>query len=308
MKKKKIKKKSITNKTTYLPKANRNSYLPVHVSISKDTFQLYLEDIKIEPMLTKEKELELGRKIKYGEPSDKQGALNRLIKSNLRFVVKIALHYDKERKIITDLINEGNIGLIKAANKFDPDRELKFISYAVWWIRQHILHYIITHQHLVSIPFNRAGKLRKVIKESRQKGMDIEKGSDSVKEIAKKLNVKSKDIEEAYEYAQKDISLDSKMESGLGESMLGFYPSPEVFYVKKAEMTEITKLMKILNKREQYILKLYFGLGDNTPTSFEKIGDKLGISRERVRQIKERALQKIRQSPDTIKLQELVGG
>jgi len=288
-------------------KIKKNNY-PAPITITSDTFQLYLADIKKEPMFTKEQEQEIGQIIKHGTPTDKQKAVNQLVKANLRFVVSLALHYDRERKMITDLINEGNIGLIKAANKFDSDRGFKFISYAVWWIRQHILHYIITHQHLITIPFNRAGRLRRVLKAGREAGFDIEKGSASISMIAEELNVKVRDIEEAFEFAQKDISLDLVQANGGNETILGFYPSPEEYYLKKAEMQEITRLMKNLTDREQLILKMYFGLGDYLPASFDKIGKKLGVSRERIRQIKERALQKMRQSPDSIKLRELIEG
>ena len=287
-------------------KSDKPTAYPSPITISQDTFNLYLEDIRKVPLLTKEQELELGKKIKYGTPQERQGAVNQLVRANLRFVVSVALHYDREKKMITDLINEGNIGLIKAANKFDPDRKLKFISYAVWWIRQHILHYIISHQHLVTIPFNRAGRLRRVIKASQEAGYDIESSSAPLSEIAQDLDIEEDALKEAYQFAKRDISLDV-MESGAYDTMMDSYPSPEEFYLKKAEIQEINRLMKNLTEREQYILKMYFGLGDNLPRSFEKIGKKLGISRERVRQIKERALQKMRQSPDSSKLRELTG-
>lgn len=290
----------------FLPAPSLEKNLPAKISISEDTFEKYLEEIRKERMLTPEEENEVGRKIKYGSLNEKREAVNKLVKANLRFVVSIALHYDREKKIITDLVNEGNIGLIKAANKFDSDRGIKFISYAVWWIRQHILHYIITHQRLYSIPFNRAGKLRRILKEGREFGFDAENSKYTVSELAEKLKVNSRDIEEAYEYAQKDLSLDSAS-SYFNDNLLGYYPSPEEFYLKKVEQQEVNKLMKELTEREQLVLRMYFGLQDYSPASFEKIGKELGVSRERVRQIKEKALQKIRQSPDSKKLQDLLG-
>ncbi|MBN1619495.1 RNA polymerase sigma factor RpoD/SigA, partial [candidate division WOR-3 bacterium] len=263
----------------YLPSKDTKSHLPAKLSIVADTYESYLEDVRKEKMLTPKEEIQIGKKIKYGDLNEKREAVNKLVRANLRFVIKIALSYDREKKMITDLINEGNIGLIKAANKFDPDRGLKFISYAVWWVRQHILHYIISNQRLISIPFNRAGKLRKLLKDGRELGLDIENSNLTVEELAKKLDVSARDIEEAYAYAQKDLSIDSSS-SYFSDNMLGFYPSPEEYYLNKVEQQELNKLMKELTDREQLILKMYFGLQDYAPSSFEKIGNELGISRE----------------------------
>ncbi|MBN1150997.1 RNA polymerase sigma factor RpoD/SigA [candidate division WOR-3 bacterium] len=280
--------------------------LPASTRISEDTFGMYEKDLKKEKMLSRDEEKELGKKIKYGNPTERIEAINKLVRANLRFVVKTALGFDKSHNITMDLINEGNTGLIQAASRFDPDYGTKFISYAVWWIRQKMLQYIYSNQKIAYMPYNRAAKLRKLLKSSREQGLDIEHSQMTIKEMADMLDVDIRDIEESYQYAQKDISLDPSSPY-FKDSLQSSYLSPEESYLKQAEEQEINKLMRDLTDREQLVLKKYFGLQDNTPCSLEKIGQELGVSRERIRQIKDRALVKLRQSPKSEKLKDLLG-
>lgn len=288
------------------PPSIEEKNLPASTRITEDTFEMYEKDLKKEKMLTREEEKELGKIIKYGNPTERIEAINKLVRANLRFVVKTALGFDKSHNITMDLINEGNTGLIQAASRFDPDYGTKFISYAVWWIRQKMLQYIFSTQKIAYMPLNRAAKLRKLLKNSKEQGLDIENSQMTIKEMAELLDVDIRDIQESYQYAQKDISLDPS-NPYLKDNLQSSFLSPEESYLKQAEEQEIYKLMRDLTDREQLVLKKYFGLQDNAPCSLEKIGQELGVSRERIRQIKDRALMKLRQSPKSGKLKDLLG-
>jgi RNA polymerase primary sigma factor len=273
------------------------------------SLDLYLHEINKTPLLKREEEQALARRIRKGD----QDALDQLVRANLRFVVSIAKQYANQGLSLEDLINDGNVGLIKAAHRFDEKRGYKFISYAVWWIRQAMLQSLAEHSRIVRLPLNRAGTLYRIGKASRQ--LDQELGrSPSAHEIAKKLQISEEEVKDTMHIANTHVSLDDPYSNDQDDNALVDYlmdenaqmPDDETF--EHALSDDMEKALDTLADREKQILSLYFGLGGEDPLTLEEIGQKLGLTRERIRQIKEKAISRLRHSSRAKYLQGYIEG
>ncbi|MGH7654382.1 MAG: sigma-70 family RNA polymerase sigma factor [Gemmatimonadaceae bacterium] len=254
----------------------------------------YLRDISVFPLITREQEVELARKIR----DDDQEALDTLVRSNLRFVVSVAKKYQNQGVSLSDLINEGNLGLIRAAHKFDETKGIKFISYAVWWIRQAILQALAEQSRIVRVPLNRAGTLHRIGK--RASALLQELGREATHaEIAYGTDLTEEEVAKTMAISQIHLSLDQPMTPGEDNRLLDYLPdttnqTPDEETFDKALTESIQEALSGLKERESKILRLYFGLDAAEPMTLEQIGAVLNITRERVRQIKEKALSRLR--------------
>jgi RNA polymerase primary sigma factor len=266
----------------------------------------YLNDISKEPLLTPEEEVELALKAREGD----EQAIEKLIKSNLRFVVSVAKQYQNQGLSLNDLINEGNVGLIKAVKRFDVTKGFKFISYAVWWIRQSILQALAENSRIIRLPLNRVGTLSKVSKTYSKLEQEFEREPSS-DEIAEILDMNVEEIKETFRINQRKISLDAPINNDENSYIETFSnedsPSPDKELIKESLHKEIETAIKILSMREQEVLRLYFGIDCDQPHTLEEIGDKFNLTRERVRQIKEKALRRLRRSKISSKLKQYLG-
>ncbi len=268
--------------------------LRVNRSSTRFSLEKYLDEISQIPLLTPEEEIELTRRIRQGDVV----ALNKLIRANLRFVVKVAKEYQNQGLPLTDLINEGNLGLIKAAKRFDETRGFKFISYAVWWIRQSILKALAEYSRVVRLPLNRVGLISKVNQLVRTLEQEYNR-EPSYEEISKELEISIPDISEAMSSSAFHVSLDQpihRCEEGTMKEIIRNPDSktPDGDLVKDSLRQEIRRVLKSLTEREEKIIKMYFGVDYERPYTLEEIGERLKLTRERVRQIKERALIRLR--------------
>jgi RNA polymerase primary sigma factor len=261
------------------------------------SLDVYLHEINRTPLLSREQEQQLARRIRKGDKS----ALDQLVKANLRFVVSIAKQYSNQGLPLEDLINDGNLGLIKAAHRFDEKRGYKFISYAVWWIRQAMLQSLAEHSRIVRLPLNRAGTLYRIGKASRQ--LDQELGrAPSAKEIAKRLKLSEEEVEDTMHIANTHVSLDDPYSSDQDDTSLVDYlqddnaPMPDEETYERALSDDMEKALGTLSERERLILSMYFGINGEEPLTLEEIGKELGLTRERIRQIKEKAIIRLRHS------------
>ena len=264
------------------------------IPVNEGTLSIYIREIQKYPVLSEMEERKLARSIRNGD----EKAREMLINSNLRFVVNIAKSYQEMGTPLSDLINEGNVGLIKAVERFDERKGIRFLSYAVWWIRQAILKTVTEHVKSYRIPMSRAGHIIKISKaESR---ISQRKGRDpTVEELAKELHLKAKDVIEAMNIAKKDISLDAQIKDYDNLNYLDVIkskitPSPEEIYFRNKFIEEVMKGLNKLDERERFILKKYFGLHNIRPHTLEEIGQQMGLSRERVRQLRNRAIAKLK--------------
>jgi RNA polymerase primary sigma factor len=254
----------------------------------------YLRDISIYPLITREKEVELAKLIRDND----QEALDTLVRSNLRFVVSVAKKYQNQGVSLSDLINEGNLGLIRAAHKFDETKGIKFISYAVWWIRQAILQALAEQSRIVRVPLNRAGTLHRIGK--RASALLQELGREATHaEIADGMDLTEEEVAKTMSISQTHLSLDAPMTPGEDNRLLDYLPdtmnpTPDEETFDKALTQSIHDALAGLKEREAKILRLYFGLDGSEPMTLEQIGAVLNITRERVRQIKEKALSRLR--------------
>lgn len=258
------------------------------------SLEKYLDEISQISLLTPEEEIELTRRIRQGD----QEALHRLIRANLRFVVKVAKEYQNQGLPLTDLINEGNLGLIKAAKRFDETRGFKFISYAVWWIRQSILKSLAEYSRVVRLPLNRVGLISKVNQLVRTLEQEYNR-EPSFEEISNSLEISVPDISEAMSSSAFHISLDQPIQRSEDGTMKEIIHNPDSKMpdrdlVKESLRQEIRRVLKSLAPREEKIIKMYFGVDYERPYTLEEIGERLKLTRERVRQIKERALVRLR--------------
>ena len=274
--------------------------------LDEGSLNIYLKEISRIPLLSREQEYELAQTARKGDPK----AREQLVSANLRFVVKVAKAYQNRNISLVDLIDEGNVGLIRAVTKFDERKGVRFISYAIWWIRQAILRAVAEQSKIVRLPMNKAGKIRKVAQAARAIGQEIGR-EPTGEEIAEKLGLDVKEVADAVSIAKKDISLDvptSESETATLADVIEstLYPSPEEFLEKETFVEEMEKAVRSLAPREAKILRLYFGLEEERPHTLEEIGTILGLSRERVRQIKERALSKLRNAPESEKLKSFL--
>jgi RNA polymerase primary sigma factor len=254
----------------------------------------YLKEISAYPLLKREDEVDLAQRIRTGD----EEALDKLVRSNLRFVVSVAKKYQNQGVALGDLINEGNLGLIRAAHKFDETKGIKFISYAVWWIRQAILQALAEQSRIVRVPLNRAGALHRIGKRSSSLFQELGR-EPTVDELANELDLSHDEIQRTLAISQSHLSLDAPLTPGEDNRLLDylpdqFSPGPDDETYDRALCDTIEEALGTLKEREAKILRLYFGLEGKEPMTLEEIGAVLGITRERVRQIKEKALVRLR--------------
>ncbi len=254
----------------------------------------YLQEIGKIPLLTAEEEIELTRRIREGD----QQALKKLTEANLLFVVSVAKVYQNRGLSLGDLINEGNLGLIKAAKRFDETRGFKFISYAVWWIRQGILQALAEQSRTVRLPLNRVSTLTKIGKAYARLEQEFER-EPNASEIANQLDMSDHEVSNTLKIAGRHISMDSPLRNNENNSLLDVLhndhqPPPDSELMGESLKVEINRALASLRKREAEILRLYFGLGQEHPLTLEEIGERFNLTRERIRQIKEKALQRLR--------------
>ena len=264
------------------------------VSVESESLDQYLREISVYPLIDREQEADLARRIRRNEV----GALERLVRSNLRFVVSVAKRYQNQGVSLADLINEGNIGLMRAAQKFDETKGIKFISYAVWWIRQAILQALAEQSRIVRVPLSRAGTLHRIGKRSSALAQELGR-EPTLEEIADELDLSEEEIKHTLAMAQTHLSLDAPLVPGEDGQLLDyvsdqFSPGPDEELYTEALQRSIDDALSTLSEREAKVLRLYFGLGDTEPLTLEQIGERFGITRERVRQIKERGLSRLR--------------
>ncbi len=268
----------------------------------------YLQEIGKVPLLTPEEEVELSIRIKKGD----QAALEKLVKANLRFVVSVSKQYQNQGLSLGDLINEGNLGLIKAAKRFDETRGFKFISYAVWWIRQSILQALAEQSRIVKLPLNRVGALNKIGKAYNNLEQEYER-EPTASEIADELNMDLSEVSEAMKISSKHISMDAPFAQGEDNSLLDVLasdanPLPDNTLMSDSLKGEIERALSTLTEREAEVIKLYFGFGeDENSLTLEEIGEIFHLTRERVRQIKEKAIRRLRHTSRSKNLRAYLG-
>lgn len=270
------------------------------------SLEKYLQEIGHQDLLTADEEVELAQQIKKGD----RKALERLTKANLRFVVSVAKQYQNKGLSLPDLINEGNLGLIKAAERYDETRGFKFISYAVWWIRQSILQAIAEQSRIVRLPLNQVGSVNRIARELNKFEQENER-KPSVEEMADRIDLPEEKIAEAMKINTHHVSMDAPFADGEDNSLLDFLPntdSPSTDNVLDQESlrTEIGRVLDVLNDREQKVIKAFFGIGIQEMT-LEEIGDKYNLTRERVRQIKEKAIRRLRYNTKSKTLKTYLG-
>jgi RNA polymerase primary sigma factor len=267
----------------------------------------YLREISAYPLIDRDEEGVLAKKIRRGD----RGALEKLVNSNLRFVVSIAKKYQNQGVALADLINEGNLGLIRAAEKFDETRGVKFISYAVWWIRQAILQALAEQSRIVRVPLNRAGELHRIGKRSSALVQELGR-EPTVGELAEGLEVNAEELYKTMSIAMAHLSLDAPLVPGEDNKLLDYLPDentgPEQEAFEKALKNNVEAALSTLKPREARILRLYYGLDGEEAMTLEEIGQQLGVTRERVRQIKERALARLRHVSRARSLESFLGG
>ena len=254
----------------------------------------YLKEISVYPLIDRDEEVRLAQHIRKG---DAEG-LDKLVRSNLRFVVSVAKKYQNQGVPLSDLINDGNLGLIRAAHKFDETKGIKFISYAVWWIRQAILQALAEQSRIVRVPLNRAGALHRIGRRSSTLLQELGR-EPTVEEIATDLDISQEEVERTLAISQSSLSLDAPITPEEDNRLLDYRPdqyspAPEDEAYQHALKNTIEEALATLKEREARIISLYFGLDDQEPMTLEEIGSLLGVTRERVRQIKEKALLRLR--------------
>ena len=254
----------------------------------------YLQEIGKVDLITAEEEVQLAQKIKAGN----QFALEKLTKANLRFVVSVAKQYQNQGLTLPDLINEGNLGLIKAAQRFDETRGFKFISYAVWWIRQSILQALAEQSRIVRLPLNKIGSINKINKTYAFLEQAHER-APSAEEIAKELDMTISDVKESLKNSGRHVSMDAPLVEGEDSNLYdvlnsGESPNPDKLLLHESLRTEIERALETLTPREADVVRLYFGLGSHHAMTLEEIGETFDLTRERVRQIKEKAIRRLK--------------
>jgi RNA polymerase primary sigma factor len=267
----------------------------------------YLQDIGKVDLLTPEQEIELAIQIKRGD----QSAMEKLTKANLRFVVSVAKQYQNQGLSLGDLINEGNLGLIKSVRRFDETRGFKFISYAVWWIRQSILQALAEQSRIVRLPLNRVGALNKIGKTYSNLKQEFER-EPSAEEMAEALEMDVEEISDAMKLSSKQVSVDAPFSLGEENSLLDVIqddqqPSPDNELISESLKSEVKSVLATLPEREAEVIRLYFGLDGEYPMTLEEIGEKFNLTRERVRQIKEKAIRRLRHNSKSNILKAYLG-
>ena len=266
----------------------------------------YLQEIGHEELLTTDEEVELAQRIRKGD----KRALERLTKANLRFVVSVAKQYQNQGLSLPDLISEGNVGLIKAAEKFDETRGFKFISYAVWWIRQSILQAIAEQSRLVRLPLNQVGSVNKITRELNKFEQEHER-KPSVDEIAERVDLPEDKIADAMKANSRHVSMDAPIADGEDSSMIDFLAGDSSNTDRELAIeslkAEVSRILKLLTDKEQKVLRAFFGIDGSPEMTLDEIGEKYNLTRERVRQIKEKALRRLRHNTKNKLLKSYLG-
>lgn len=267
----------------------------------------YLQEIGKVDLLTPDEEIELAIRIKKND----QLALEKLVKANLRFVVSVAKQYQNQGLSLGDLINEGNLGLIKAARRFDETRGFKFISYAVWWIRQSILQALAEQSRIVRLPLNRVGALNKIGKAYSSLEQEYER-EPSAHELAQELDMDINEVSDTLKISGRAVSMDAPFTTGEENRLLDILeneeqPSPDFTLMSESLRSEIERALNTLSEREAEVVKLYFGLNKEHSLTLEEIGEKFNLTRERVRQIKEKAIRRLRHASRSKNLRAYLG-
>ncbi len=276
-------------------------------SRSSQSLDKYLQEIGEVPLLTPNEEIDLARRIKEGD----QRALEKLAQANLRFVVSVAKQYQNQGLSLGDLINEGNLGLIKAAKRFDETRGFKFISYAVWWIRQSILQALAEQSRVVRLPLNRVGALNKIGKVYSELEQEFER-DPSPQEIAESLDMNDSEVSDTLRISGRHLSMDAPFNNSDDNSLLDVLqndhtPNPDKDLIKESLGLEIDRALATLTKREAEVVRLYFGVAQEHPLTLEEIGERFNLTRERVRQIKEKAIRRLRHASRSRNLRTFLG-
>ncbi|HWF45189.1 MAG TPA: RNA polymerase sigma factor RpoD/SigA [Candidatus Kapabacteria bacterium] len=274
------------------------------------SLDMYLQEIGKVDLLNSAMEIDLAKEIKTEGPRA-QHALEILVKANLRFVVSVAKQYQNQGLSLGDLINEGNLGLIKAARRFDETRGFKFISYAVWWIRQSILQSLAEQSRIVRLPLNRVGALNKIGKKFSQLEQEFER-EPTASELADQLGMSAAEVAETLKISGRHLSVDQPFTQGEDNRLLdvlqdsGQIP-PDSVLMSDSLKNDVKRALTCLSTREREVLELYFGLNDIHPLTLEEIGDKFALTRERVRQIREKAIRRLRHTTRTLPLKSYLG-
>jgi RNA polymerase primary sigma factor len=272
------------------------------------SLEKYLQEIGKVELLTADDEVDLARRIKQGD----QAALEKLTKANLRFVVSVAKQYQNQSLSLNDLINEGNLGLVKAAKRFDETRGFKFISYAVWWIRQSIIQALAEQSRLVRLPLNKVGSLTKIHKAFSELEQKYQR-EPSAEELAEFLEISPKEVKASLNTASRHISVDAPFVDGESNSLLDILENSDAEFADKnmdyneSLRVETERALSTLTERQREVVKLFFGINCDNPMSLEDIGEKFGLTRERVRQIKDKAINKLRSQSRSKLLIEYLG-
>ncbi len=281
--------------------------IKAYTNRESQSLEKYLQEIGKVELLTQEEEIELARRIKKGD----QKALEKLTKANLRFVVSVAKQYQNQGLSLGDLINEGNLGLIKAAKRFDETRGFKFISYAVWWIRQSILQALAEQSRIVRLPLNRVGALNKIGKAFSTLEQEFER-EPSASELAQELDMSAYEIADTLKISGRHVSMDAPFVQGEDSRLIDVMqdersPMPDNELIKESLAKEVERALNTLSDREAEVIRLYFGLGREHSLTLEEIGEKFALTRERVRQIKEKAIRRLRHTSRSKHLRAYLG-
>ncbi|WP_296633718.1 RNA polymerase sigma factor RpoD/SigA [Polaribacter sp.] len=276
---------------------------------NRDTKSLekYFQEIGKIDLITADEEVELALKIKAGD----QKALDKLVKANLRFVVSVAKQYQNQGLKLSDLINEGNLGLVKAAKRFDETRGFKFISYAVWWIRQSIMQSLAEQSRIVRLPLNKIGSISKINKVYSKLEQQNERVPTYV-EIANELDTTVRNVAQSMKNSGRHLSMDAPVREGEDSNLYNFLqanesPKPDNNLMKQSLDIEIDRALETLTYKEAKVLKMFFGLGNHSPASLSEIGEKFDLTRERVRQVKQRAIKRLQNKTRTEVLRYYLG-
>jgi RNA polymerase primary sigma factor len=272
------------------------------------SIEKYLQEIGKEDLLTPEEEVELARRIRQGD----QTALEKLTRANLRFVVSVAKQYQNNSLSLNDLINEGNLGLVKAAQKFDETRGFKFISYAVWWIRQSIIQALAEHSRMVRLPLNKVGSLTKINKVFSELEQKYQR-EPTPEEVAAVMGITLEEVEATLGISARHVSMDAPFTDGESNALIDVLQNANAeetdkhLDYKDSLRIETERTLASLTDREKEVIKLFFGIGVEHPMTLEDIGDQLGITRERIRQIKDKAITKLRSQSRSKALKAYLG-
>jgi RNA polymerase primary sigma factor len=267
----------------------------------------YLQDISKIPLITADEEVELAKRIKQGD----QKALDKLTKANLRFVVSVSKQYQNHGLSLPDLINEGNAGLVKAAKRFDETRGFKFISYAVWWIRQAILSALAQQSRIVRLPLNKIGSISKINKAYSYLEQKHER-PPSAQEIATNLDLSVNDVKQSMKISGKHVSMDAPFKEGETSNLYDVInssesPRPDASLIKNSLTVEVNRALNTLSEKEAIVIKHFYGINAKAPKSLQEIGDTFGLTRERVRQIREKGIRKLRHTSKNKVLKTYLG-